>query len=116
VVLRPEGLDSVLTSMVEKTCVGGSSMSVEDELLLYHRRMRHSSFGVVSFVYPSLYEKTNKQKFVCDTCEFGKHTRSSYISSGNKNYDIFDLIHSDIWGPYFMPTMNGYRYFMTFID
>jgi hypothetical protein len=54
--LDRERLDSTLTSMVEKTCVGGSGMSEEDELL-YHRRMGYFSFGVVSFVYPSLYEK-----------------------------------------------------------
>jgi hypothetical protein len=47
--LDREGMDSALTFMIEKTCVRGSGMSVEDELLLYHRRMGHSSFGVVSF-------------------------------------------------------------------
>jgi Integrase core domain len=66
-------------------------------------------------LYPSLYEKA-KQKLVCNTCEFGKHTRSSYISSGNRSSSIFDLIHSDIWGPCSTPTMNGYKYFVTFID
>jgi hypothetical protein len=53
---------------------------------------------------------------VCDACEFGKQTRSSYINSGNSSFSVFDLIHSNVWEPCSTPTMNDYRYFMSFID
>ena len=114
--LDREGMDSALTSMVEKTSVGGYGKSVEDELLLHHQRIGHSSFGVLSRLYSSLYEKADKQKLVCDACEFGKHTRSSYVGSGNRSSGAFDLIHSDVWGPCSTTSTNGCRYFVTFID
>jgi transposase InsO family protein len=63
-----------------------------------------------------LVEKANKEILVCDACEFGKHTRSSYVSSGSRSSCIFELVHSDVWGPCPITYVNGFRYFVTFID
>jgi transposase InsO family protein len=70
----------------------------------------------LSKLYPSLFEKADKSKLICDVCEFGKLTRNSYVSSGHKSSCGFDLIHSDIWGHRSTNSMNGYRYFVIFID
>jgi GAG-pre-integrase domain len=109
-------MDSVLISMVERVGVRGSEMSTKKVLILNHQRMEHPSFNVLSRLYPSLFEKTDKSKLICDACEFSKLTRSSYVSSGHMSFYVFDLIYSDILGPYFMNFMNDYRYFVTFID
>jgi GAG-pre-integrase domain len=71
-------------------------MSAEKVLLLDHQRMGHPSFNVLSRLYPSLFENTDKSKLVCDACEFSKLTRSSYVSSGHRSSCSFDLIHSDV--------------------
>ena len=42
-----DGMDTALASVVDRVGVGGSGMSVEDELRLIHRRMRHSSFSLL---------------------------------------------------------------------
>ena len=101
-------MDTALASVVDRVGVGGSGMSVEDELLLIHRRMGHSSFSLLERLYPSKYEKADKQKLVCDGCEFGKHTRSSYVSSGSRSSHAFDLVHSDVWGPCPTPSVSGF--------
>jgi hypothetical protein len=44
--------------------VGGSRMTVE-VLLRHHQCMRHSSLSVLSLLYPSLYERANKEMLVC---------------------------------------------------
>ena len=28
----------------------------------------------------------------------------------------FDLVHMDIWGHFSVPTLDGYRYFLTLVD
>jgi GAG-pre-integrase domain len=91
-------------------------MSVEKLLMLHHQRMRHPSFNVLSRLYPGLFEKVDKSKLVCNACEFGKLTRSSYVSSDHRSFCVFDLIHSDIWGPCSTHSMHGNRYFIIFID
>ena len=41
--------------------------------MLYHQRMGHTSYVDLSRMYPHLFEKANKSKFVCDACEVGKY-------------------------------------------
>jgi GAG-pre-integrase domain len=112
--LDRKSVDSALSSFLESSGVVGRS--VEDLLLLHHRRLGHPYFFALSMVYPPLFEKANKEKLVCDACEFGKHTRSSYSSSGSRSYLAFDLVHSDVWGPCPTTAVNGYKYFVSFID
>lgn len=58
--------------------------SSKDELLLYHRRLGHLSFEVMSRLFPSLLSSCSRGQLVCDVCELAKHTRSTYSSSGKK--------------------------------
>jgi hypothetical protein len=51
---------------------------------------------VLSKLHPSLFEKANKEKLVCDAHELGKHTKNSYASSCNRSSCLFNLIHSDV--------------------
>jgi GAG-pre-integrase domain len=85
-------------------------MSVEKVLMLDHQRMGHPSFNVLNKLYPSLFEKVDKSKLICDACDFGKLTRSSYVSSSHRSSCVFDMIHSDVWGPCSTNFMNGYKY------
>jgi hypothetical protein len=91
-------------------------MSAEEVLMLDDQRMKYPSFSFLSRLYPVLFEKTNKSKLVCDVCEFDKLTRSSYASSGYKSSCAFDLIYSDVLGSYSINSMNGCKYFVSFID
>jgi hypothetical protein len=57
--LDRECVDSALSSFLESSGVVGRS--VEDLLLLHHRRLGHPSFSALSRLYPPLFEKTNKE-------------------------------------------------------
>jgi GAG-pre-integrase domain/Zinc-finger len=89
--------------------------SVEDLLLLHHRRLGHPSFPILSRLHPPLFKKANKEKLVCDVCELDKHIRSSYARSGSRSF-CFNLIHSDVWGPCSTTILNEFRYYVSFID
>jgi GAG-pre-integrase domain len=100
-----EGMDSALSSIVKKS---GDKNSVEDLLLLHHMRLGHPSFSLLSRLYPRLFEKAKENKLFYDACELRKHTRSSYVSYGNRSSCVFELIHSGIWGPCPTTTFNGF--------
>lgn len=70
-------------------------------------------FSTLEFMYPAA---ADKKRLVCETCELAKRTRSSYIYSGMRSNVPFYTIHSDVWGPCETTSLNGYRWFLTFID
>ena len=92
------------------------SSSPQEEFLLLHRRLGHMSFAILGQLYPNLYNKIRKDRPVCDACQYGKQTRSTYAASGNRSDVPLQTIHSDVWGPSGVVSINGYRYFVTFID
>jgi hypothetical protein len=53
----------------------------EARVILQHCRLGHMSFDTMSKIFPGGM-KVDKDKLVCDACEFVKHTRASYVSRG----------------------------------
>jgi hypothetical protein len=39
---------------------------------------------------------TNRNLCMMDVCEFGKHTKSSYVSLRSRSSHAFDLVHSHV--------------------
>ena len=53
----------------------------------------------------------------CESCQLGKHIRSSFPSSVSQRASCpFALVHSNIWGPSRIKCNLGFQYFVTFID
>ena len=58
----------------------------------------------------------NKVDSVCTVCPLAKQKRLPFISNNNLSSSPFDLLHVDIWGPYHVPTVEGFKYFLTLVD
>ncbi|CAA7036695.1 unnamed protein product [Microthlaspi erraticum] len=84
---------------------------------LWHHRLGHPSAKVVGLLkhvdVSVVSESFNK---ACDVCFRAKQTRSPFPTSINKTKQVFELIHSDLWGPYRTPSHSGARYFLTIVD
>jgi len=74
------------------------------------------SFGYLQKLFPNLFAKYDISSFKCDVCELAKSHRVSFPLSLNRSLVPFIVIHSDVWGPSNVPTLNGSRWFVTFID
>jgi hypothetical protein len=105
-------LDNDISPMV----AAALSYSPLGEVLLLHHRLGHMPFGTIGQLYLGLLNKISKEKLVCDACQYGKQTRSSYVLSNNRSSVPLETIHSDVWGPSGVSSLNGYRSFVTFID
>ena len=50
-------------------------------------------------------------------CLVGKHPENRYeVGKATRDASTLDLIHSEVSGPMPMTSINGSRYFLTFID
>ena len=85
-------------------------------ILLWHRRLGHPSFGYLKLVFPALFSGLSDLDFKCETCILAKSHRVSYPLSFNKSQMPFELIHSDVWGPSPKSTISGVRWFVIFVD
>ena len=56
------------------------------------------------------------ENFNCVSCQLGKQSALPFNTSESISTDIFDLIHSDIWGPSSVSSIDGSRYFIVFVD
>ena len=53
---------------------------------------------------------------ICDICAKGRQHKESATGTREKAQEILEVVHSDICGPMQVTTLNGQRYFITFID
>ena len=89
------------------------SCSSATSSILWHRRLGHPCLSKLkqNLSWLSLTE------FVCESCQMGKHYRSTYPASDSiPSSRAFDLIHCDIWGPSRVPSPSGHLYCIVFVD
>ena len=86
----------------------------------------HERFGHLNFKYLKQLHNDNMvegfpsiQTFdgVCVGCLVGKHPEKKYdVGKAHRAVSTLDLIHSDAVGPMTTNSINGCKYFLTFID
>ena len=52
----------------------------------------------------------------CELCLKGKMTKRSFPSKGHQANDLFELVHSNVCGPFNVQAQGVREYFVTFID
>ena len=51
----------------------------KSEILLWHRRLEHASFGYLKKLFPNLFSKSDISGFCYDICELAKNHRASFL-------------------------------------
>uniref|UniRef100_A0A2N9F8W6 Integrase catalytic domain-containing protein n=1 Tax=Fagus sylvatica TaxID=28930 RepID=A0A2N9F8W6_FAGSY len=89
-----------------------SSHALPAPISCHPSRSRMSS---LSHVMPTV-SQDNSADFVCNICPLAKQKRLPFSNNNNLSSCPFDLVHVDIWGPYHVSTVEGYKYFLTLVD
>ncbi|XP_012851790.1 PREDICTED: uncharacterized protein LOC105971482 [Erythranthe guttata] len=86
---------------------------------VWHKRLGHMPFKKLSFLkafLPVSLGFSAPKDSCCHVCPVAKQKRLSFPSHNHVVDHVFDLIHCDIWGPYKVPSYNGFKYFITIVD
>jgi len=108
------------------TCVTNDgnipSMGLIADLNLWHQRLAHVHVdGIRDMVRNGVVEgiKVDLKKSICrcDACVYGKSTRAPIPQIGGaRAEDILELVHTDVCGPFPVPSIGGSNYFVSFVD
>ena len=107
------------SSSVAANCslVSCNSSTVSNSIL-WHNRIGHPSSSRLHLISSIILDVTfcDKEFPVCTVCPLAKQKRLSFPNENNICSSIFDLVHCDIWGPFSIPSINGFKYFLTIVD
>eukprot|EP00253_Pinus_taeda_P028890 PITA_28890 len=87
--------------------------------LLWHARFGHSNYDSLCLLKKNGVAglPTIPRKFKhCDAYILGKHSKQYFHDSNSRAHRKLELIHSDLCGPMSVPSTNGNKYMMTFIN
>lgn len=84
----------------------------------WHNRLGHASYSRLDLISEALGTTRHKNKgsSYCHICHLAKQNKLFFPSSNNMCNTIFEVLHIDIWGPFSVETVDGYRYFLTIVD
>ena len=100
--------------LVTNSCF--NSISVSNNVMIWHYRLGHLSFYYLKHLLLDLFRNKSPSSFKCEICELAKHHRSSFPARPYQASKPFLLIHSDVWGPSRASTMYGKKWSVSFID
>ncbi|KAM0960324.1 hypothetical protein ACFX2C_025377 [Malus domestica] len=85
---------------------------------LWHNRLGHPSNSVLSVMLKKCHLSVlpDSVSMMCQTCLEGKFCKLPFASSVSKSIHPFQVVHSDVWGPSPCTSIDGFRYYVTFID
>jgi hypothetical protein len=52
----------------------------------------------------------------CEPGQFAKLHKLPFSEHTHKSFEIFELVHSDVWGNAPINSKEGFKYFVIFID
>ena len=89
------------------------SLAVDGDL--WHSRLGHLSSDKLKHI-PGIMSKTSFSVLPCSICPLAKQKRLSFESNYRLSASPFDLVHMDVWGPFSIESVEGYKYFLTLVD
>jgi hypothetical protein len=93
------------------------SLMDQSSALLWHRRLGYISIERIKrLVNDGVLKALDFTNLgTCVDCIKGKQTTKT-TKGAKRSYEILEIIHTDICGPFPTPCLNGQRYFISFID
>lgn len=83
--------------------------------LTWHSRLGHPADPALNVLKNSLNFNSDALP-PCEVCHKAKQTRVPFPLSHKTTSSLGDLVHLDVWGPYRVVTVEGYRFFLTIVD
>ena len=87
-------------------------------MTLWHSRLGHPNKVALHKVLSNLNVQVpaNTHVMFCDACQYGKLHQNSFPSTPLHTTAPFQVVHLDVWGLAPLLSLEGYRYYVSFVD
>ncbi|KAB2630096.1 hypothetical protein D8674_007615 [Pyrus ussuriensis x Pyrus communis] len=85
---------------------------------VWHQRLGHPAHDVMTTMLKqsNIPVQTDDNNSTCISCIQGKMSRIPFPVRTDRCTSPFQKVHTDIWGPSPVRSIEGYRYYVTFVD
>ena len=110
------------TIPVQQLASLSSSLPIHQDLALWHRRLCHHHLAGIKKLFSGnlvtgfRLDSQADPDLVCEACKAGKMHANPFPISHSRASRPLQLVHSDVHGPVKVPTHQGYRFWISFID
>lgn len=87
-----------------------------NQYTIWHQRLGHAAISKMKHIDKVKPFLSQHKEQVCLTYPLAKMTKLAFPSSKSHASKAFELIHTDIWGPYRVNTRGRFRFFLTLVD
>ena len=114
--LVQEGFYPFQTSIAANQHVFAASSKAPQDI--WHQRLGHPSSRILNKVasHCGISFSTGINKSLCSSCAMGKCSKLPFSSVSCSTSRPLELIHTDIWGPSPTVYVQGFRYYIIFVD
>ena len=94
------------------------SFGARASLPQWHYRLGYPAFRLVQQVVAchKLTLSSNKAPVICFACQQAKSHGLPYARSTSRASSPLEIIHLDVWGPALVSSVDGFRYYVSFLD
>lgn len=84
----------------------------------WHRRLGNPSCQTLSKILKlcNVKRKESNRATFCEACQYGKSHILPFKSSDSHASFPLDLVHTNLWGPSPVASLNGFHYYIHFVD
>ena len=88
------------------------------QVLAWHRRLGHPAEDILALMLKTsqISVSLDSCPSLCVSCIHGKMTKQPFPVKQVRATHLFEKIHSDVWGPSPKLSIEGYRYYISFVD
>lgn len=107
---------SLLNTSLTAPVISCNSVVVDGTL--WHSRLGHPSYSKIDVLNNvlCLKQRYKDSSIHRDICQKAKQKRLLFPSHNNISSALFDLVHIDTWGPFSVPSVDDFRYFLTIVE
>ncbi|CAA0829640.1 Unknown protein, partial [Striga hermonthica] len=105
--------------MISRNLLSVSQFAKDNKVLeLWHQRLGHANYDNVKRALRlcNLNYESDGENNICGSCIMAKSHCLPFDHSQHKSFYPLEFIHSDVWGPCHVKSLNGYAYYVSFID